>query len=245
MVAKPKFWAVRVGREGPKIYTSWEECQKNIDKYPSAKQKGFPTRGLAEEYIAPFLRASSSPSTSKTPMAKHEIIYVDSDSDSDIQIIEKPKPSSSTRKSAPRRKRLRVEAHLDDDDSDLEIRLLEGPSPDKVSKAPSESKAGPSTPDGSSSICLSPEQQHVLNLVKAGRNVFFTGSAGTGKSVLLREIIKSLREKPGHVTAITASTGIASVNIGGTTLHSWNIFQPILATLAHYRHAHCRRNFDA
>ncbi len=44
---------------------------------------------------------------------------------------------------------------------------------------------------------------------------------GTGKSVLLREIIKSLREKPGHVTAITASTGIASVNIGGTTLHSW------------------------
>jgi hypothetical protein len=37
---------------------------------------------------------------------------------------------------------------------------------------------------------------------------------------LLREIIRTLRaaSKP---LAITASTGIASVNIGGTTLHSW------------------------
>lgn len=221
MVAKHKFWAVRVGREGPKIYTSWEECKKNVDKYPSAKQKGFPTRGLAKEYIASFLKTPSSPSTSKTPVAKHEIIYIDSDSDSDDQIIEIPKPPSSTKKSARKRKRLRVEPQLDDDDSDLEIQLLNGPFPDKVSQAPFEPKAGPSTPDGSSAIYLSPEQQHVLNLVKTGRSVFFTGSAGTGKSVLLREIIKSLREKPGHITAITASTGIASVNIGGTTLHSW------------------------
>ncbi|KAK0208416.1 hypothetical protein DFS33DRAFT_443144 [Desarmillaria ectypa] len=53
-MVKPKFWAVRVGREGPKIYTSWEECEKNVSRYPSAKQKGFPTRVLAEEYIGMF-----------------------------------------------------------------------------------------------------------------------------------------------------------------------------------------------
>lgn len=42
---------------------------------------------------------------------------------------------------------------------------------------------------------------------------------GTGKSVLLREIIKcSGRE--GYV-AVTAATGIASLNISGGTLHSW------------------------
>ncbi|TFK30736.1 hypothetical protein FA15DRAFT_27710 [Coprinopsis marcescibilis] len=70
-------------------------------------------------------------------------------------------------------------------------------------------------------VKLSPEQRDVLERVKAGKNVFFTGSAGTGKSVLLREIIKFCggRHSPG--LAITASTGIASVNIGGTTLHSW------------------------
>jgi len=37
---------------------------------------------------------------------------------------------------------------------------------------------------------------------------------------LLREIIKSLA-RTGTTTAITASTGIAAVNIGGVTLHSW------------------------
>jgi ATP-dependent DNA helicase PIF1 len=50
------------------------------------------------------------------------------------------------------------------------------------------------------------------------------GPTGTGKSVLLREIIKVLKKK--HVkspdaVAITASTGIAACNIGGVTIHSF------------------------
>lgn len=45
-------------------------------------------------------------------------------------------------------------------------------------------------------------------------------SSGTGKSVLLREIIDHLRKSRRKV-AITASTGIAAVNIGGSTIHSW------------------------
>jgi ATP-dependent DNA helicase PIF1 len=47
---------------------------------------------------------------------------------------------------------------------------------------------------------------------------------GTGKSVLLREIIAALRRKyvrePDRV-AVTASTGLAACNIGGVTLHSF------------------------
>lgn len=46
-------------------------------------------------------------------------------------------------------------------------------------------------------------------------------SIGTGKSVLLREIIKCKGGFPSSRLGITASTGIAAVNIGGTTLHSW------------------------
>lgn len=65
---------------------------------------------------------------------------------------------------------------------------------------------------------LSPEQQRVLQLVKAGRNVFFTGAGGTGKSRLLAEIRKLL---PSSATAITASTGIAACSINGCTLHTW------------------------
>lgn len=74
-------------------------------------------------------------------------------------------------------------------------------------------------------VCLSEEQRKVLNLVvEDNKSVFFTGSAGTGKSVLLREIIKTLRVKhktqPDRV-AVTASTGLAACNIGGVTLHSF------------------------
>ena len=74
-------------------------------------------------------------------------------------------------------------------------------------------------------VFLSDEQKSVLNLVaEQKRSVFFTGSAGTGKSVLLREIIKALRAKylrePDRV-AVTASTGLAACNVGGVTLHSF------------------------
>jgi ATP-dependent DNA helicase PIF1 len=44
-------------------------------------------------------------------------------------------------------------------------------------------------------------------------------SSGTGKSVLLKEIIRLLQPRGG--LAITAPTGIASLNIGGRTIHSW------------------------
>lgn len=92
-------------------------------------------------------------------------------------------------------------------------------------------------------IKLSPEQQKVLDMVKTGKNVFFTGPAGnnspyrlslicfstnyptgTGKSVLLRAIIDLHRLPNGSISkdlAITASTGIAGLNIGGSTLHSF------------------------
>lgn len=74
-------------------------------------------------------------------------------------------------------------------------------------------------------VFLSEEQTSVLNLVaEQKKSVFFTGSAGTGKSVLLREIIKVLRDKhkrePDQV-AVTASTGLAACNVGGVTLHSF------------------------
>lgn len=70
-------------------------------------------------------------------------------------------------------------------------------------------------------IILSSEQEHVLDLARRGESLFYTGSAGTGKSVLLRSIIKELRKKYDGKIAVTASTGLAACNIGGITLHSF------------------------
>ncbi|KAJ7332861.1 hypothetical protein JRQ81_015041 [Phrynocephalus forsythii] len=65
---------------------------------------------------------------------------------------------------------------------------------------------------------LSQEQLMVLSAVLSGKNVFFTGSAGTGKSYLLKRIVASL---PPDSTCATASTGVAACQISGTTLHAF------------------------
>lgn len=65
---------------------------------------------------------------------------------------------------------------------------------------------------------LTVEQMAVLNAVKAGKSVFFTGSAGTGKSYLLKRLLSML---PPQSTFVTASTGAAACHVGGTTLHAF------------------------
>lgn len=56
-----------------------------------------------------------------------------------------------------------------------------------------------------------------MDSIESGDNVFITGAAGTGKSYLLHYLCKTLKKN----LQITATTGIAAVNIGGVTLHSW------------------------
>lgn len=64
-------------------------------------------------------------------------------------------------------------------------------------------------------------QESALKVMKMGKNVFLTGAAGTGKTYVLNEYIKYLKEH-GIGVAITASTGIAATHIGGMTIHSWS-----------------------
>ena len=61
------------------------------------------------------------------------------------------------------------------------------------------------------SVKLCEEQLEVMRSCTSGKSVFFTGSAGTGKSFLLRKIISAL---PPEGTVATASTGVAACLIG-------------------------------
>lgn len=53
-----------------------------------------------------------------------------------------------------------------------------------------------------------------------GKNIFLTGGAGTGKSYLIRELRKRVKGSK-RSFCLTASTGIAAQNIGGTTVFKW------------------------
>jgi ATP-dependent DNA helicase PIF1 len=72
-------------------------------------------------------------------------------------------------------------------------------------------------------ISLSDEQRTIFDMVvNQKKSLFFTGSAGSGKSHLLRCIIRELRTRyESREVAITAPTGIAACNISGCTLHSF------------------------
>ena len=77
------------------------------------------------------------------------------------------------------------------------------------------------------------EWQDALQIINyTRRSLFLTGKAGTGKSTFLRYISKNTKKK--HV--ILAPTGIAAINAGGSTLHSFFKlpFHPLLPNDTQY-----------
>lgn len=65
------------------------------------------------------------------------------------------------------------------------------------------------------------KQSTALHILKAGKSVFLTGSAGAGKTYVLNQYIQYLKERRVPV-AVTASTGIAATHMNGMTIHAWS-----------------------
>lgn len=72
---------------------------------------------------------------------------------------------------------------------------------------------------------LSPEQEEVVKLAASGRNVFYTGSAGCGKSTVLRAMVQKLTGM-GKRVAVIAPTGRAALAVNGTTIWSFAGWTP-------------------
>ena len=85
-------------------------------------------------------------------------------------------------------------------------------------------KVPPAGPPPIAKEGLSPEQRRAAEHAIGGNSLFLTGGAGTGKSFLLRYIISELRKKHQRdsAVAVTAPTGISSLQLDGSTIHSWS-----------------------
>ena len=86
----------------------------------------------------------------------------------------------------------------------------------------------PSAPSGGGdaedAIVLNAEQQRAIDLCVGGNHVAVIGSAGTGKSVTLRHLVRALKQQRNMTVTnmpVTAPSGIAALNVNGSTIHSW------------------------
>ncbi|KAI8711276.1 ATP-dependent DNA helicase [Fusarium sp. LHS14.1] len=146
------------------------------------------------------------------------IIDISSDSDSD---------RDPTPKAIPRRQVLcdRVEH---DDDGFLSISSV---SDDEEDEPPSQAKpriqgiSANAMDKADTEPTLCKEQQDVVDLILRGRNVFYTGSAGCGKSTVLKAVVKKL-EDMGKIVNIVAPTGKAALQVNGMSTWSYMGWTP-------------------
>lgn len=74
---------------------------------------------------------------------------------------------------------------------------------------------------------MNQKQQKAFDFAIAGKTIFITGPAGTGKSYLLKQIIKyftdlaDINQDENNYPAVTSLTGVSCIPLKGQTLHSW------------------------
>ncbi len=110
-------------------------------------------------------------------------------------------------------------------------KLPSGFVPNKTSSSSSSSFPPPKPPSANDArrlfadrlfSSLSFEQQFFAKQV-GSQSVFLSGAAGTGKSTLFRYLVAAAKCRfKNSGVAITGSTGVAAVGVGGTTVHQWS-----------------------
>jgi len=104
-------------------------------------------------------------------------------------------------------------------------------------RSSSSSSSLPQQPTRMDPAMLTPEQRRAVELALSSttavtatstdqlqrrRNLFITGSAGTGKSHVLQFLVQECRQASRHQKlGVCAPTGVAAINVGGSTLHSY------------------------
>jgi len=296
--SKKKFFAVRIGRR-PGIYNTWflprklaggrqialtlnrrAETQAQVERYPRAVHKSFPTRTEAEAWLGAGGGGGSGGGGNAT--ATREVADPTGSGDGELiklsrlaaagfsaqamapATLQKKRsreaategeqggaartnsPHFSSSLHPPRGKKVTasqivdltqdsdsLNAHqyqnenIDEFDGHLDSQSTSEIVPNGSHPFQSEARLGPTellfgaSGAAKPTVALTDEQNRVLELILEGRNVFFTGPAGTGKSLILQHVKYHL-DKKRIMYAVTAPTGIAAVQLGGTTIHSFS-----------------------
>lgn len=73
---------------------------------------------------------------------------------------------------------------------------------------------------GNLEIEINEDYKKAFQEIENNSNIFITGEAGTGKSCFLRLLCKKLKENHKNYVVL-APTGVAALNVGGCTIHSF------------------------
>lgn len=79
---------------------------------------------------------------------------------------------------------------------------------------------------------LNEKQQKAFNKIIEGKNLFISGPGGVGKSYLIRYIMSHFKDS----SVLLAPTGIAALNIEGSTIHSSFSFRTDILVKQDHRH---------
>jgi ATP-dependent DNA helicase PIF1 len=217
---KVKYYAVPGGKV-PGIYTDYDVVLKQVKGYSGAKQRGFRTEDEAWAYmneqrsfvqIAVQRQKERTEVPSYSPQPRHSGMAQPFPSSPPPPYTYAPPTTSSERSSAPAKE---------------PVRMTDGPSQQitapPANQQPAKALEADFVPEPEPT--LSVEQQYVVDLIVSGHNVFYTGSAGCGKSTILKAFVKKLRETaadgtPGKRVRIVAPTNLAALNVNGQT--TWN-----------------------
>jgi ATP-dependent DNA helicase PIF1 len=210
-----KYYAVPAGKV-PGIYRKYDDVLEQIKGYSGSLQKRFSTEEQAWDYMnahRPYVEEAL-----RLQRKKAQEFYNPQPAFDARMAHRTPSPPPSYTYPLPTPPSERAHGFAN-----------HGPSPSTARQFTEQSQLTSSPPRADTTtndyvtepeIKLSAEQQRVVDLiVDGGKNVFYTGSAGCGKSTILRAFVPLLK-KQGKRVRIVAPTNLAALNVGGQT--TWN-----------------------
>ncbi|RAR11012.1 atp-dependent dna helicase pif1 [Stemphylium lycopersici] len=227
---KPKYYAVAHGRV-PGIYTDWGSAEKQTSGLSHAVHKKFNTIDDAwtfmeanRHHTAAILdcqtRTSDTSHVSRPAQAQPTVQWMQPSTPPFRNTCPLPTPPS------------KPSLQPVEDDAPLPpqrvVQEQEQPasSPQPWNTSTQDFAPPPSPQPPPPEPTLSAEQEHVVDLiVRSNKNVFYTGSAGCGKSTILNDAVKQLIGS-GKRVQILAPTNLAAYHVNGQTTWSFAGWRP-------------------